>query len=159
MSLWDYIHCIWDLLGNDHTKTAAVINVAFSPMSNISLNHVLIFFSMSSLFYYITFAIGIWNSQEWFTTVVYLERKEFSPSIERQSEIVSYLRHHSMRTSPSQFLVQQLSARFFMATAYSLRVSSSSQCSRQIFSKSPTAKHYIGKNLGNLDQTVQQLIF
>lgn len=52
----------------------------------------------------------------------------------------SYLRHHSMRPSPSHFLVQWWSARFFMARAYSLSVRSSSQCSRQIFSKSPTLK-------------------
>lgn len=50
----------------------------------------------------------------------------------------SYLRHHSIRPSPSHFLVQWLSARFFMARAYSLSVCSSSQCSRQILSKSPT---------------------
>lgn len=49
-----------------------------------------------------------------------------------------YLRHHSMRPSPSYFFVQWLSARFFMARAYSLSVCSSSQCSRQILSKSPT---------------------
>lgn len=51
----------------------------------------------------------------------------------------SYLRHHSMRPSPSHLLAQCLSARLFMAVAYSLRVCSSSQCSRHIFSKSPTA--------------------
>lgn len=44
-----------------------------------------------------------------------------------------------MRPSPSHLLAQWLSARFFMAVAYSLRVCSSSQCSRHIFSKSPTA--------------------
>lgn len=51
----------------------------------------------------------------------------------------SYLRHHSMRPSPSHLFAQWLSAKFFMAMAYSLRVCSSSQCSRHIFSKSPTA--------------------
>ncbi len=44
-----------------------------------------------------------------------------------------------MRPSPSHLLAQWLSAKFFMAMAYSLRVCSSSQCSRHIFSKSPTA--------------------
>lgn len=52
----------------------------------------------------------------------------------------SYLRHHSMRPSPSLFLAQWLSAKFFMASAYSLSVCSSSQCSRQILSKSPTER-------------------
>lgn len=53
---------------------------------------------------------------------------------------IVYLQHHSIRPSPSQVFAQWLSARFFIATAYSHRVSSSSQCSRQILSKSPTKK-------------------
>lgn len=60
-----------------------------------------------------------------------------------------YLRHHSMRPSPSHFFVQWLSARFFMARAYSLSVCSSSQCSRQILSKSPT----LGKKKGGRKKT------
>lgn len=51
-----------------------------------------------------------------------------------------------MRPSPSYFFIQWLSARFFMAKAYSLSVCSSSQCSRQILSKSPT----LGGKLGEM---------
>lgn len=54
---------------------------------------------------------------------------------------IVYLQHHSIRPSPSHVFAQWLSARFFIATAYSHRVSSSSQCSRQILSKSPTKQN------------------
>lgn len=65
-----------------------------------------------------------------------------------------YLRHHSIRPSPSQLLAQWLSAKFFIARAYSLRVSSSSQCSRQILSKSPT----VGEGRKSYVQTADSLV-
>lgn len=80
-----------------------------------------------------------------------MKKKMFKPcfltNCKKQSAIASfryikiYLQHHSIRPSPSQVFAQWLSARFFIATAYSHRVSSSSQCSRQILSKSPTKQN------------------